>query len=83
MFAVINDKNLKHFKNEMIHIFFVFYKYILYLTYIIILYNEKHMPYNETQLIIVQPKKKKIASILKPLFYCWTRSNGLTSEYPD
>jgi len=45
MFVVINDKIFRHLKNEMIHNFFVFYKYILYLTYIIILYNEKHMSY--------------------------------------
>lgn len=82
MFAVINDKNLKHFKNEMIHIFFVFYKYILYLTYIIILYNEKHMPYNETQLIIVQPKKKK-DSLNSQAIVLLLDFNGLTSEYPD
>ena len=58
MIVVINDKTLRHFKNEMIYIFFLCYKSILYLNYIIILYNEKHVSYIHMKPnLVVQPKK--------------------------
>ena len=61
MIVVINDKILRHFKNEMIYIYiyiYLCYKSILYLNYIIILYNEKHVSYIHMKPnLVVQPKK--------------------------